>query len=283
MIKGDAKRINNMYDVKQLCFEYLSNYSGNADTLQFFYVGEEKDFKVLLHIPSRDDETYNETVFKNSLKATIDNERLENLYEKNAIGFLATKENLEDEGFVNYIKELLVKFPQVKFKAFYFNSEQMQMLNSLFTSQSSFDRIKPRDIYELIGKTEVLVLPSQDEISTLSQFVVQNCCCQILHFYIQDQELNKQKLIDFPSIMPSSFQYNFLLQIGILETKIKESKYNLYIAWFSDIYKSAGYLFDENLEYYAFSLSLLEIIITNNNVKKFMLLSQKKYYQTLGF
>ena len=48
-------------------------------------------------------------------------EELKNMYKPNCIGFLATKENLEDEDFMNYIKELIERFPNVEFKEFYFN------------------------------------------------------------------------------------------------------------------------------------------------------------------
>jgi hypothetical protein len=162
VIKGDAKRINNMYDVKQFCFEYLSSYSGNADTLQFIYTDTTKDLRTLIHIPSRDDETYSEIAFKNSLEATVDKERLENLYEKNAIGFLAVEENLADEEFIDYIKELMVKFPHVDFKAFYFKESDKNLFENIFNKKLHYIELK--SIYDITDNIEVYIKKGFEEL-----------------------------------------------------------------------------------------------------------------------
>ncbi len=66
------------------------------------------------------DERYNEFCFMNSLNQPI-NDEIKNIYSPNSIGFLATKENLEDEEFMGYIKELMERFPDVEFKGFCFD------------------------------------------------------------------------------------------------------------------------------------------------------------------
>jgi hypothetical protein len=91
-----------------------------------------------------------------------------------------------------------------------------------------------------------------------------------------------KKIVDFSPLIPSSFQYEFLIQMGVSEKKIEESGYNLYIAWFSDIYESAANSFNEELEFYEFSLGLLNLTLTNKKIKDFMIKSQKKYYELVG-
>src|SRR5574344_228400 len=56
------------------------------------------------------DERYNEFRFINSINQPI-SEEMKNMYNPNSIGFLAIKENLEDEEFVEYIKQIMKDFP----------------------------------------------------------------------------------------------------------------------------------------------------------------------------
>ncbi len=73
-------------------------------------------------------EKFNEAKFLHSLSEPL-SEELKNMYKPNCIGFLATKENLEDEEFVEYINELMDRFPDVEFKGFCFNDRQKKALN----------------------------------------------------------------------------------------------------------------------------------------------------------
>jgi hypothetical protein len=83
--------------------------------------------EAFVSVLSRDDEKYNELMFMKSLEEPID----EDVYSPNAIGFLATKENLEDKAFIEYIKELMRQFPKVEFKGFYFNKQQKSFLKTI--------------------------------------------------------------------------------------------------------------------------------------------------------
>ena len=65
----------------------------------------------------KDDDRYNEFVFMNSL-GQVDEAEIKDMYCPNSIGFLATEENLEDEDFMEYIKKLMERFPDVEFKGF---------------------------------------------------------------------------------------------------------------------------------------------------------------------
>jgi hypothetical protein len=69
----------------------------------------------------RDDAKYNELSFMKSLEEPID-EKLKNMYKPNCVGFLATKENLEDEEFMDYMKELKKRYPLIQFNGLYIKS-----------------------------------------------------------------------------------------------------------------------------------------------------------------
>ncbi|MFA7084409.1 MAG: hypothetical protein WC141_07735 [Arcobacteraceae bacterium] len=78
----------------------------------------------------KEDERYNEFVFMNSL-GSVDKEKIKDMYCPNSIGFLATKENLEDEEFMGYIKELGIRFPNVQIKGFYFDDIEDKKFNNI--------------------------------------------------------------------------------------------------------------------------------------------------------
>ena len=72
----------------------------------------------------------NQLRFIESLTQPFDEEKIKNSYCQGVIGFLAVEENLEDQEFMNYIQELIVRFPKAKVKAFYFNEEEHKLLKS---------------------------------------------------------------------------------------------------------------------------------------------------------
>lgn len=127
------QKIDDMYDVESKAFTYnlQIKYIGQKSTISFknHDSGEE-----LLNSPytliDKNHEDFNEAKFLHSLSEPL-SEELKNMYKPNSIGFLATKENLEDEEFMNYIKELVVRFPDVEFKGFYFNRNEKILLEEL--------------------------------------------------------------------------------------------------------------------------------------------------------
>ena len=106
------QKIDDMYDVESKAFTYNlpTQYIGKKAIISFknHDSGEE-----LLNTPytliDKNHEKFNEAKFLQSLNEPLSDE-LKNMYKPNSIGFLATKENLEDEEFVGYIKELMKRF-----------------------------------------------------------------------------------------------------------------------------------------------------------------------------
>lgn len=132
------------------------------------YVGKQVVFKdvqtsdilpeMFVRVIDRMDKQYNELRFMASFKEQIDKEKIKDLYCPNAIGFLATKENLDDKEFMNYIKELMVRFPGVTFKAFYFRKEQEILAKRIF--ETMLEKIKiliPENIYDVAKEVEIYI------------------------------------------------------------------------------------------------------------------------------
>jgi hypothetical protein len=127
------QKIDDMYDVESKAFTYNlpTQYIGKKAIISFknHDSGEE-----LLNSPytliDKTHEKFNEAKFLHSLSEPL-SEELKNMYKPNCVGFLATKENLEDEEFVGYIKELIERFPNVEFKGFCFNKKQISKIKNL--------------------------------------------------------------------------------------------------------------------------------------------------------
>src|SRR5574344_1659421 len=115
------QKIDDMYDAESKAFTYNLpvQYIGKKAIISFknHDSGEE-----LLNSPytliDKNHEKFNEAKFFNSLSEPL-SEELRNMYQPNCIGFLSAKENLEDEEFLEYIKDLMERFPDVEFKGFY--------------------------------------------------------------------------------------------------------------------------------------------------------------------
>ena len=122
------QKIDDMYDVENKAFKYNlpSEHIGKKAIISFknHDSGEE-----LLNSPytliDKNHEKFNEAKFLHSLSEPL-SEELKNMYKPNCVGFLATKENLEDEDFMGYIKELMIRFPNVEFKGFYTNLQDIK-------------------------------------------------------------------------------------------------------------------------------------------------------------
>ena len=103
------QKIDDMYDVESKAFKYNlpSEHIGTKAIISFknHDSGEE-----LLNSPytliDKNNEKFNEAKFLHSLSEPL-SEELKNMYKPNSIGFLATKENLEDEEFVEDVRGVL--------------------------------------------------------------------------------------------------------------------------------------------------------------------------------
>ncbi len=149
-------KISTIYDKAGFAFQYdLSDkYIGGKHLINFTSNEEELENSPIQTI-SIDDVRFNEYRFTHSLNKTLNEEKLRDLYCKDAIGFLAVEKNLEDEDFMNYIKELVIRFPLVTIKAFYFNDVQKVKADMIFAGQSAIEFVVPKDIYDMARQIEI--------------------------------------------------------------------------------------------------------------------------------
>jgi hypothetical protein len=141
-----------LYDVPDLYLEESSKIIfKKADTQEIL----PPDF---IRVIERTDDSYNEYYFAQNISNPIDEEKIKVLCKQNNIGFLVTKENLEDQDFVKYIKVLLIKFPTLNFKAFYMTTRQKQILENIFSTDiTKIECIKLLDIYDIPTRVKVFV------------------------------------------------------------------------------------------------------------------------------
>ncbi|AYJ79309.1 hypothetical protein AN286_03850 [Aliarcobacter cryaerophilus ATCC 43158] len=146
------QKIDDIYDVENKAFIYNlpTQYIGQKAIISFKNndSGEE-----LLNSPytliDKNHEEFNEASFMHSLSEPL-SEELKNMYKSNCVGFLATKENLEDEEFVEFINEIIRDFPEYDFKALYFDKNSIKEIKNKFQHNNlNFLELKnAKDIFE---------------------------------------------------------------------------------------------------------------------------------------
>ncbi|MDY0121326.1 MAG: DUF115 domain-containing protein [Sulfurimonas sp.] len=153
-MKAEQGRVFDV-DMRGILYDVPDAYQEKIDAICF------KDAKTSEELPQafvdvirRDDEKYNELSFMKSLEEPIDEEKIRDLYCPNAIGFLATEENLEDEEFVGYINQIMNDFPKTHFKALVFNQNSTINIKEKF-NQESLEVVMLSNIIDIFNNLEV--------------------------------------------------------------------------------------------------------------------------------
>ncbi|MFY9101286.1 hypothetical protein OZY48_09615 [Aliarcobacter cryaerophilus] len=241
------QKIDDMYDVESKAFTYNlpTQYIGTKAIISFknHDSGEE-----LLNSPytliDKNHEKFNEVTFFHSLNEPISNE-IKNMYCPNSIGFLATKENMEDEEFVEYINQIMNDFPEYDFKALYFDKNSVKEIKEKFKNNSSLELIELKDIKDIFESLEVY-------LSNYKNFI----------------EINISNSLQYSSkdIMP----INLYLDLNISINKFEKSNPKLYQKFF------------DNLEYFEFESINLDKC-GNNFHKIFFRKMSEKYDININF
>lgn len=137
-------------------FSYINNYSLNIYPLVLNknYMIQKNSSNYLENlIPN-----FNETSFVKTLNKKLDLEKLQNTNPEDSIGFLATDDNLEDLEFIKLMNILFEKDFNIRYKAFYFNDEQKNIVLKVFNKYiSMIDFIKPDDIYDITKNISIYI------------------------------------------------------------------------------------------------------------------------------
>ena len=251
--KYHIKRLNAMIEKEMMNIEGI--YS---KTLKDFLSGDKSSSKE------------NEYKFMATLYDPIAKDKIKDMYKKDAIGFLAVEENLQDEDFMNYIKELYVRFPQVTFKAFYFNDEQKKMLESIFSYEMNrFQVTVPNNIYTIASEIEIYLfnnsfpLNNRDLFLLLRKYASSLGSVQVMANY-KEHSLLDHNTKDHPCMLESGF-YNFT------QNDIDDAHDNLYSLLYKKILFELFHI-DLNLEENLFDFyyyDCIEYLLKDEDFKRY--------------
>ncbi|GAB1465119.1 hypothetical protein MASR2M54_06190 [Aliarcobacter cryaerophilus] len=153
---GFIQKIDDMYDVENKAFKYNlpSEHIGKKAIISFKNHDTQDE---LLNSPytliDKNNEKFNEAKFLHSLNEPV-SEDIKNIYKPNCVGFLATKDNLENEEFVEFINEIIKDFPEYDFKALYFDKNSIKEIKNKF-QHSNLNLIELKSAKDIFENLEV--------------------------------------------------------------------------------------------------------------------------------
>ena len=202
-VSHDDALMNNIFDIKQMCIDYASDEKNKAiaNELKFYYSDKAQSFKNEVYMPKRNDMHFNEFAFNNSLESTVDKKRLKGLYEKDTMGFLATEENLNDKEFMDYIKELMVRFAQLRFRAFYINESEKKIVEEKF---SKLELCCVTDIRNLSANVEIFISNRAVQINAIKVEMALSYSDSVF-ILVYDPRILKMNLRDFDLLCQKNY------------------------------------------------------------------------------
>lgn len=279
-ILADKKlqKIEDIYDIEGFGFTYNlpTEFIGNKKSINFKNHQTKEDLQNSPYeLLNTTHPKFNEARFMYSLSESIDEERIKDKYCPNSIGFLASEENLEDEEFVQYIKELIIRFPNVEFKAFCLNHEQKKLGKNIFLNDK-INFLIPQNIYEIAKEIEIY-LCSQKVPKDIKIFsILRNHSPQILSIYTNllisnFKEITIKNFEKVLSVPLQKFMDNFKI-LGFTEHELSIDK--TYTKTFQNaVYKrfhlGESILNDDINAYEYFNFRVVEYALKNEQFKKF--------------
>lgn len=177
----------------------------------------------------KEDDRYNEFVFMNSL-GSVDEEKIKDMYCPNSIGFLATKENLEDEAFVGYIKELMERFPEVEFKGFCFN------INAQLIDKTSFGDMFTYCIVNSISditKNSTIFIANRQKDNSVLIFLMKNVPMVLPVVFLNERLSMTVDELGTTESHKNLLQY--LKKWGISDTQIEKESQNFFLLFYNHL------------------------------------------------
>jgi hypothetical protein len=268
------QRIEDIYELEGFGFEYI---------LPNEYVGQ----KVLINFKNHDTQEnlqnspyelikenhpkFNEASFLNSLESPIDKEKIKDIYCSNSIGFLAAEENLEDKEFIEYIKELIIKFPNVQFKGFCHNNEQKELFKNIFLEFKNINYSVTKSVYDLLANIEIYIFDFNDLRDRKLMFIIGNYCNNILylntHLKLNFKNMTLQNLDD-KFKLDKDLVYTNPILLGFSNEEIENSKDSYHKLVYDKIF-SRLHLDSIDLSCNAFQFHSIDTINLSLNHKEF--------------
>ncbi|WP_419766197.1 MAG: 6-hydroxymethylpterin diphosphokinase MptE-like protein [Arcobacter sp.] len=223
-------------------------------------------------------ENYSELKFNKSLYKPL-SEDYKKRYSQNTISFLLCEDNLNDIEFIQYLDDLIVKYPSVTFKGLYFSSVRPN-IDSISTKVQV---IKVSSIDDIIKETEIFIsnhktYPVQGEIFSKITYNCENIFTTVydknkkyidINQYDNGEHyiLNNYEKFGYThkDIIKSNNNILKLTIIGILnKMNISNCDITKLNAYDFTYYSTIGYILEEpNLKEYLFKNNLLLRELTN--------------------
>lgn len=278
-ILADKKlqKIEDIYDIEGFGFAYdlPEKYIGQKGLISFKnHLTQENLQNSPYELLDIAHPKFNEARFIYSLSA-IDEEKIKNKYCPNSIGFLATEENLEDEEFVQYIKELIIRFPNVEFRAFCLNDEQKKLGKNVFLN-NKINFLIPQNIYEIAKKIEIYLCSQKVPKDVKIFSILRINSPQILSIYtnLQISNFKQMSIKNFENVLSvplQKFMDNFKI-LGFTEDELSIDK--TYTKTFQNVisqrFNLGETVLDENSNAYEyFNFKIIKYALQNNQFKQF--------------
>lgn len=231
--------------------EYLE--SSEKITFKEAIIGELP--KSFISVFTEKDPLYYQYKFNHSLEEITCKEKIENMYCQNFIGFFVVEENLNDVNFIYYLSQLMMKFPDVQMKAFYFTESQRQISCEIFKKYNqNIEYIIPKDRYTVAQNVEVIVCNEEKTFDkTILNTTITLLCHNIFVLYIFTPH-SKLTLKEYDKIL--------------IETKHPLSIDNQ-ISVSKTIAEKFGFIYDEQMEMSdLFYWSFVEKALKDNSFKQ---------------
>ena len=150
------KKYSNIYDLKRLCLEYELQSSYNPESLEFYYVGS--NIKQEAFVVTKYQKGFERFSFENSVWESVEASRIEQEKAKGSFAFFVTPENYQSLEFINLVRKVLMELPHVHIQAVCWNKNDEKVVDELFIdSFGQIEKIKPKDIYELINSNKAFL------------------------------------------------------------------------------------------------------------------------------
>ena len=252
-------------DMRGILYDMPDTHVGKAAVFK-----DAKTGKVLpeafVSVITREDEKYNELSFMKSLEEPIDEEKIKDLYCPNAIGFLATEENLADEEFVGYIKELMVRFPDVEFKGFCFNNINLNIEKHFM---KTIEVLSISKIETLFQNIDIFIARSKI-CRQVSAVLTRNS----LSMYIVslNSSFKDMTIFEYAQKNKNHKIWNVYDKLGLNKKQKKESRGIFHFFLYQNIYNQLKipYVFDKNENLFEY-----EYFIKIEHIMKYPILKQK--------
>jgi len=252
-IKADKfiQKIDDLYDIEKYAFSYTLPANQHIEYGNIISFKTQDTKEELLNSPYTFILTSKQYKFLQSLEEPL-SKKFQDICNSNAIGFLASKENLENTLFVEHMQKIMHNFPSFIFKAFYINEEDKNLIKK-HLDINSLEIIELSHINALFNNIEIFLANNLNSMDFSIFDYLRNFRSNILALgltinldKISIEEFEKRYNFDMHFNVLSDFGFDINNQTSYYalfynETK-KKFNINLDFSIKDPIYKAAIYL-----------------------------------------